>query len=161
MSQITIRPAKTYDTKLLAAFIHSLSDYERLSAECTVTPEILQETLFGPHPAAEAIIAEYDGNPEGFALFFSTFSTFLGTPGLYLEDLFVNQEMRGKGIGKALLLHLVKIAHERGYGRVEWAVLDWNEPSIEFYKKLGAKPMNEWTVYRLNKETISSLANKP
>ena len=157
MSQINIRPANVDDSALISDLIHRLAEYERMSDLCTITPEAIQEQLFGPHPAAEAIIGEIDGKPEGFAIFFHTFSTFLGKQGLYLEDLFVTPEHRGKGLGKALLLHLVEIAKERGYGRVEWAVLHWNEPAIGFYKKLGAKPMGEWQVYRLDEAAIESL----
>jgi GNAT superfamily N-acetyltransferase len=142
---------------LIAELIHSLAKYERMSDMCEITPEAITLHLFGPNPAAEALIAEYDGAPEGFALFFTTFSTFLGKPGLYLEDLFVKPDSRGLGIGKALLLHLVTLAQERNCGRVEWAVLNWNESAIGFYKKLGAKPMNEWAVYRLTEESISDL----
>ncbi len=157
MSSITIRHATPEDVALLAELIHSLAAYERMSDVCKTTPEALALHLFGTRPAAEALIAEYDGAPEGFALFFTTFSTFLGKPGIYLEDLFVKSDSRGLGIGKALLLHLVQLANERGCGRVEWAVLNWNESAIGFYKKLGAKPMTEWTVYRLSEDSISDL----
>jgi GNAT superfamily N-acetyltransferase len=160
MAGIIIRSATLRDVELLVRFICDLAHYERLSSECIVTPELLREHLFGAHPAAEAAIAEYDAKPVGFALFFTTFSTFKAKPNLYLEDLFVNPEARGKGIGKALLMHLVKIANERGYGRVEWAVLDWNEPAIGFYKKLGAVVMDDWHVFRLTEEVIANLSKE-
>ena len=118
----------------------------------------LKSTLFGKKPAAEVVIASFDGLPVGFALFFSSYSTFLGKPGLYLEDLFVQPKFRGKGIGKKLLIHLAKIAVDRNYGRFEWSVLDWNTPAIEFYESLGAKPMDGWTVYRIAGENLSNLA---
>ena len=159
MPDLSIRPATVEDCPLLVRLIESLADYERLREECRITPEALQEHLFGPKPAAEAVIGEIDGTPEGFALFFTSFSTFVGKPGLYLEDLFVNPDARGKGLGKSLLLHLVKLAKERGYGCVEWSVLDWNTPAIEFYKKLGAVPMEEWTVYRLNAARLAQLTD--
>src|SRR5207253_2058547 len=136
------------DTILLAELICSLAEYERLSDVCTITPEVLETHLFSKRPVAEAVIAELDGEAQGFALFFTTFSTFVGKPSLYLEDLFVKPDARGKGIGKSLLLHLVRLAKDRGYGRVEWAVLDWNEPAIQFYKKLGARPMEDWKIFR-------------
>ncbi|SRR5579883_485494 len=160
MPDILIRPATEQDAELLVQFIQDLARYERLSSECKVTSELIHEHLFGARPAAEAVIAEYNGQPEGFALFFTTFSTFVAKPSLYLEDLFVNPDMRGKGIGKALLLHLVDIAVERGYGRVEWAVLDWNQPAIDFYKNLGAKMMDDWTTCRLTEDVLQRLATQ-
>jgi len=160
MSQIGIRPTTERDVELLAQFILDLAVYEKLHSECIVTPELLREHLFGKRPVAEAMIAEYDGKPEGFALFFTTFSTFKAKPSIYLEDLFVNPDARGRGIGKALLMHLVQIAHERGYGRVEWAVLDWNEPAIGFYKKLGAVVMDDWHVFRLTEDVIANLTSE-
>jgi GNAT superfamily N-acetyltransferase len=144
-----IRPATEGDLSLVLSLIKDLAEYERMSHEVVATEESLRDWLFGEHAVAEALIAEYDGMPAGFALFFRNFSTFLGRPGIYLEDLFVRPEYRGKGIGKSLLLRLAQIARERGYGRVEWAVLDWNEPAIGFYRSLGARPMEEWTVFRL------------
>ncbi len=120
--------------------------------------ELLSKYLFGARPAAEVVFAYLDERPVGFALFFSSFSTFVGRPGIYLEDLFVDGDARGKGVGKVLLGHLAALAVQRGYGRVEWAVLDWNQPSIEFYRSLGATPMNEWTVYRLAGEPLQALA---
>ncbi len=158
MSPITIRPATAEDAPLISDLIHALAEYERMSDLCTIAPEQIREQLFGPHPAAEAIIAEYEGKPQGFAIYFTTFSTFIGRPGIYLEDLFVRPEHRGSGLGKALLLQLVEIAKQRNYGRVEWAVLHWNEDAIGFYKKLGAKPMDTWHIYRLDEEAIDNLA---
>ena len=154
---ITIRPAKRADAQLLVSFIEALAEYERLRSECVVTATMLEEQLFGARPAAEAIIGEIDGEPQGFALYFTSFSTFVGKPGIYLEDLFVKPEARGQGLGKALLLELVRIARSRDYGRVEWAVLDWNTPSIEFYKRLGAKTMADWKVMRLSAEDFDRL----
>ena len=157
MLPIAIRPATPADTILLAELICSLAEYERLSDVCTITPEVLETHLFSKRPVAEAVIAELDGEAQGFALFFTTFSTFVGKPSLYLEDLFVKPDARGKGIGKSLLLHLVRLAKDRGYGRVEWAVLDWNEPAIQFYKKLGARPMEDWKIFRLDETAMANL----
>ena len=162
MSDVRIRPATEADVPLIRAFIEALADYERLRHECRATHEALRETLFGAHPAAEVVIAELDEAgatvPAGFALFFRSYSTFLARPGLYLEDLFVNPEHRGLGVGKALLVHLARIAVDRGYGRFEWSVLDWNEPAIGFYRKLGAVPMEEWTVMRVTGDALTALA---
>lgn len=138
--------------------IRGLAEYEKLSHLVTATEDRIRETLFGPKPAAEILLAEWNKEWVGFALFFPNYSTFLGQPGLYLEDLYVKPHARGKGLGVALLTELAKIAVARGYGRVEWAVLDWNEPSIQFYKKLGATPMEEWTTYRLTGEALRNLA---
>ena len=146
---LSIRPADVEDVPLILNLIKGLAEYEKLSHEVVATEETLRLTLFGEHPAAEILIGEWDGTAAGFALFFHNYSTFLARPGIYLEDLFVWPEYRGRGIGKALLLRLVAIARQRGCGRVEWSVLDWNEPSIQFYKALGAKPMDEWTIFRL------------
>lgn len=159
---LTIRPAGPEDIDELLALIHELAVYEKAPEEAVATPALLHQALFGERPTAEAVIAdwngaEWDGKPAGFALFFHNFSTWLGKPGLYLEDLFVRENMRGKGIGKALLLHLTGIARERGCGRMEWSVLDWNTPAIDFYKSLGAKPMAEWTVYRLDAAALEGL----
>ena len=140
-------------------FIKKLADYEKLSHEVVATEDSLQAVLFGERRYAETVIAYEHNEPVGFALFFHNFSTFVGKPGIYLEDLFVDPEHRGKGYGKALLAHLAKLAQERNCGRLEWAVLNWNKPSIEFYESLGAKPMNEWTVYRLTGEALENLAN--
>ena len=153
-----IRPAGPDDVDELLELIHELAVYEKAPEEAVATPGLIHQALFGDHPTAEAVIAEWEGKPAGFALFFHNFSTWLGKPGLYLEDLFVRESMRGKGIGKALLLHLAGIARERGCGRMEWSVLDWNAPAIDFYKSLGAKPMTGWTVYRLDERALGKLA---
>jgi GNAT superfamily N-acetyltransferase len=155
----TIRFAGEDDVPVILRFIKGLAKYEKLTSEVTATEPLLRETLFGARRVAEVMIGDFQGEPVGFALFFHNFSTFLGRPGIYLEDLFVIPEMRGRGFGKALLIYLAKIAVERGCGRVEWAVLDWNEPSIQFYKNLGAVPMNEWTVFRLTGEALAAQAS--
>jgi len=156
---LIIRPAVAADVPLILCFIRELAEYEKLSDEAVGSEAELEKWLFGDRPVARALIAEYSGEPAGFALFFLNFSTFLAKPGIFLEDLYVRPAVRGKGIGKALLIELVKIAAAEGYGRVEWAVLDWNTPAIEFYKSLGAKPMTDWTIFRLNSAAINSLAN--
>jgi len=156
-NSLTIRPAGPEDIDELLALIHELAVYEKAPEEAVATPDLLHQALFGEHPTAQAVIAEWQGEPAGFALFFHNFSTWLGRPGLYLEDLFVREALRGKGIGKALLLHLAGIARDRGCGRMEWSVLDWNTPAIDFYKALGAQPMNEWTVYRLDAAALDRL----
>lgn len=148
-ARLSLRPAEEDDIGLIREFIQELADFERLSHEVVATEALLQRFLFGERPVAEAVIAEYDGTPAGFALFFYTFSTFLAKPGLYLEDLFVRPNLRSKGIGKALLRYVSDLAVERDCGRVEWSVLDWNHAAIRFYEKLGAAPMAEWSVYRL------------
>ena len=147
------------DALVILEMIKGLADYEKLSHVVVATEEQIRDTLFGAKPAAEVLLAESDGEWVGFALFFPTYSTFLAQPGLYLEDLFVKPHARGKGFGTALLRELAKIAVARGYGRVEWAVLDWNAPSIGFYKKLGAVPMDEWTTYRLTGSELLKLAD--
>jgi len=144
-----IRAATEGDVPLILQFIRDLAEYERLSDKVIATEERLRASLFGSPRFAEVIIAEEDAVPVGFALFFHNYSTFLAQPGIYLEDLFVKPEARGRGYGKALLMRLAELARERGCGRVEWAVLNWNQPSIDFYKALGAVPMDEWTVFRL------------
>ena len=149
---LVIRPATENDSVLLLNFISQLAMYEKLSSDVIATEESIKKYLFGEKKYAESLIAEYDKKPIGFALYFYNFSTFLSLPGIYLEDLFVETDFRGKGVGKSLLLELVRIAKEKGFGRVEWAVLDWNSPSINFYKTLGAKPNDEWTVYRLKSD---------
>ena len=154
-----IRPAKVADVPVILELIRALATYERAPNEVTATEKGLTEVLFGEKPAAEILLAFENETAVGFAVFFHNFSTWLGRPGLYLEDLFVRPEDRGKGYGRALLIHLAKIARDRGYGRMEWAVLNWNEPAIEFYRKLGAKPMDEWTVFRLTREGIAKLAD--
>jgi GNAT superfamily N-acetyltransferase len=147
---LTFRYASEKDTPLILSFIKELAEYEKLLDKVTVTEDILKKNLFGQRKYAEVIFAEVDAKPVGQALFFYNFSTFLGKPGIYLEDLYVKPEFRGKGIGKALLYKVIEIAKKRDCGRVEWVVLNWNKPAIEFYKKLGAKEMNNWLVYRLN-----------
>src|SRR5438270_3681192 len=153
-----IRPATVADVSVILELIRNLATYERAPNEVTATEQGLTEVLFGEKPAAEVLLAFENETAVGFAVFFHNFSTWLGRPGLYLEDLFVRPEDRGKGYGRALLIDLAKIARERGCGRMEWAVLDWNEPAIKFYRKLGAKPMDEWTVFRLTRDGISKLA---
>jgi GNAT superfamily N-acetyltransferase len=153
-----IRDANPDDVHLIAELIRALADYERLAHEVVLDEEELRAHLFGKRPYAEVVLAEDDGEVVGFALFFHNYSTFLGQPGIYLEDLFVRPKHRGEGHGKALLAHLAKLAVERGCGRLEWSVLDWNEPSIAFYRSLGARPLDEWTVYRLDREALRVLA---
>jgi GNAT superfamily N-acetyltransferase len=152
-----LRSAQVEDVPQILAFILELAEYERLAHTVTATEDLLRQSLFGPKPAAEAIIAAVDGADVGWALFFTNFSTFNGLPGLYIEDLYVKPELRGQGIGKALLKRVAMLAVERGCGRVEWAVLDWNEPSIQFYKSLGAAPLDEWTMFRLTGESLQRL----
>ncbi len=155
---MTIRSAKPEDVPTILQLIRDLATYERAPHEVTATEEQLTEVLFGQRPAAEVILALDGDVPVGFAVFFHNFSTWLGQPGVYLEDLFVKPQERGKGYGRALLVHLAKIARDRGCGRMEWAVLDWNEPAIQFYRALGANPMDEWTVFRLTRDGIIKLA---
>ena len=154
-----IRSACVEDVPIILELIRDLATYERAPDEVTATEEQLVAVLFGKRPAAEVLLA-FEGKLQvGFAVFFHNFSTWLGRPGLYLEDLFVKPEKRGKGYGRALLVELAKIARDRGCGRMEWAVLNWNDPAIQFYRKLGAKPMDEWTVFRLTRDGIAKLAN--
>lgn len=160
MPDCTIKSATIDDVPVILSFIKKLADYEKLSHLVTTTEDGLRETLFGARPYAETLIAYHQDQPVGFALFFHNFSTFLGKPGIYLEDLFVDVEQRGKGFGKALLAHLAKLTQERDCGRLEWSVLNWNEPSIKFYESLGAVPMNEWTVYRMTGEALEKLASE-
>lgn len=155
---LSIRPAARADLPLIAQFIRDLADYERLAHEVRFDEAVLAEKLFGPRPYAEVLIGEIGGVPQGFALFFHNFSTFEGKPGVYLEDLFVRPEARGSGLGKALLKRLAALAVERDCARLEWSVLDWNEPAIRFYKSLGAKAMDEWTVYRADRAALIDLA---
>jgi len=154
-----IRPASEDDVPIILSFIKELAEYERLSHEVIATEDTLRECLFGERRFAEVVIGYYGNDPVGFALFFYNFSTFLSKPGIYLEDLYVKPEFRRRGYGRALLLYLARLAKERGCGRFEWSALDWNEPAINFYKNLGAVPMDEWTVYRVTGETLSRLAN--
>ena len=154
---ISIRFARPEDTETILQFIHALAEYEDLANEVVATPELLREWIFEKQKA-EVLFAELDGTPVGFALFFHNFSTFLGRAGIYLEDLYVKPEYRGRGYGKGLLKQLTKIALERGCGRLEWWCLDWNQPSIDFYLSLGAEPMKDWTVYRIAGDTLTELA---
>jgi GNAT superfamily N-acetyltransferase len=154
----TIQPAQLSDVPVILQLIQDLATYERAPDDVSATEEQLRRVLFSDKPSAEVLIAREGEAPVGFAVYFHNFSTWLGRPGLYLEDLFVKPEKRGKGYGRALLQRLARIAHERGCGRMEWAVLDWNDPAIQFYKKLGAKPMEEWTVFRLTGDGITQLA---
>lgn len=156
---LNVRPAKPTDTALIFALIRELAEYEKLAHAVVATEAQLRENLFGATPQAEVVIAEWNGEPAGFALFFHNFSTFVGKRGLYLEDLFVRPALRGKGIGKALLQHLARIAIERDCGRFEWAVLDWNAPARDFYVSLGAKPVPEWDIFRVTGEALEQLAN--
>jgi GNAT superfamily N-acetyltransferase len=155
-----IRPATAADVPAIADLIRGLAHYEKLEQEVTMTEELLAKNLFGPHRFAETLLAEEAGQPIGFALFFHNFSTFLGLPGIYLEDLFVVPEHRSRGVGRELLRELARIAVERGCGRLEWAVLDWNQDAIGFYERLGARPNSDWTVYRLAGEALTELGGE-
>ena len=157
---LQIRAARKTDVPLIARLIRDLARYEKLEHEVTMTEEKVDRALFGKRPYAETLIAEEDEEALGFALFFHNFSTFLAQPGLYLEDLYVVPAARGKGVGRALLERLAQIAIERECGRLEWAVLNWNQDAIRFYERLGAKPNSEWTVYRLAGEHLRALARK-
>jgi GNAT superfamily N-acetyltransferase len=154
---IDIRPARPADAPLLLQLIRGLAAYEKLSDQVTATEADLTETLFGPRPAAESVIAELDGAPAGFAIFFASYSTFLARPGIYLEDLFVQPELRRRGVGRALFTHVARLAVRRNCGRFEWSVLDWNAPAIAFYRSLGAVPLDDWTVFRLTGEALRRL----
>jgi GNAT superfamily N-acetyltransferase len=158
MSAITLRTACAQDVPAILDFIRALAQYEHLEAEVVATEESLRRTLFGTHPYAEVVLACEDEKPLAFALFFHNYSTFRGAPGLYLEDLFVLPEARRRGIGRLLLTWLARTAVERGCARLEWAVLDWNEPAIRFYRSLGAIPMHEWTVFRVTGDALTALA---
>lgn len=155
---LTLRAATRGDVPLIRTLIEGLAEYERLRHECIATDAQLESTLFGERPYAEVVIAEWNGDAAGFALFFHNYSTFLARPGIYLEDLFVQPAFRGKGIGKALLIHLAQLAVARNCGRLEWSVLDWNVDAIGFYTKLGARPNDEWTVYRVAGDALTHLA---
>jgi GNAT superfamily N-acetyltransferase len=159
-SNFTIVRATEKDIPLLLFLIRELARYERMSQAVEATEDKLRLCLFGERPYAEAVLGYCGDAPAGFALFFHSVSTFLGLPGLYLEDLYVVSEYRGRGLGRALLAHLARLAVERGCGRLEWSVLDWNEPAIGFYKKLGAVPMDEWTVDRMTGESLRRLAGR-
>jgi len=158
--EVSIRFASIEDIPVILSLIKGIAEYEKLSHEVIATEEILRNSLFGNRRVAEVLIADYRNDAAGFALFFHNFSTFVGKAGIYLEDLFVKPELRGKGIGKLLLTYLGKIALERDCGRIEWSVLDWNEPAIKFYEKLGAVPMDGWTVFRVTEEKIPLLADQ-
>lgn len=158
-ADVEIRPARPAEAPLVLALIRELADYERLAHEVTATAEDVSRALFGERPDAEALLAFHDGEPIGFALFFHNYSTFVGRRGLYLEDLFVRPAARGLGVGQALLRRLAAVALERNCGRLEWAVLDWNESAIGFYRSLGAQAMDAWTVYRLDGANLAALAD--
>lgn len=153
-----IRQAQESDVPVILSLINKLADYERLSHEVVATEEILRETLFGGRRTAEAAIGYFEGRPVGFVLFFHNYSTFLGRPGIYIEDLFVEEKFRLRGFGSALLRYVAALATARNCGRLEWSVLDWNEPAIRFYRKLGAVAMSEWTVHRIAGEALKKLA---
>jgi GNAT superfamily N-acetyltransferase len=157
---LKIRPATPADAATIAGLVRELADYEKLLHEAKGTPADFQRELESPNPVIRVLIAEWDGEPAGFALFFFNFSTFVARPGLYLEDLFVRPALRSHGIGRALLRELARIARARNCGRMEWAVLDWNEPALKFYKSLGARPMTEWIVHRLTATEIDRLAEE-
>lgn len=156
---LVIRPVTPDDMETVANLVRELAIYEKLEEHAKATPEDFRRNLFGPRPAAEAALAELGGEAVGFSLWFTTFSSFRGQPGIYLEDVFVRPQYRGRGIGKALLVMLARLAVERGCGRLEWSVLNWNEPAIGFYRSLGARPMDEWTVYRLDDEPLRRLGS--
>jgi GNAT superfamily N-acetyltransferase len=158
---IEVRPATARDVPTIFGFIRELADYEKLSHAVVATEPLLRQHLFGPNPAAEVLIGLLDGVPVGFALFFRSFSTFVGRPGIYLEDIYVQPHCRGAGVGTALLKAVARLAAERNCGRLEWSVLDWNTPSINFYKKLGAVPMDEWTMFRVSGEALERLGLSP
>lgn len=159
MSDVAIRAAARDDVPVILALIRALAEYEKLLDQVVATEDALAASLFGERPYAEALIARCDGRDVGLALFFHNYSTFLGRPGIYLEDLFVMPEVRGRGIGRALLARVAQIAVARDCGRLEWAVLDWNRPAIDFYRHIGARPLDEWTVNRLTGEALQALAN--
>ena len=160
MGDFGIQPATERDVPVILHLIKALADYERLSDKVVATEEKLRASLFGPRPAAEVVIARAGDQPAGFAVFFPTYSTFLAQPGLSLEDLFVEPRWRGRGCGRMLLVHLARLAAARGCGRLEWSVLDWNEPALRFYRSLGAAPVEGWTVYRLTGDALSRLAER-
>ncbi len=153
-----IAAASADDAPLILALVRELAEYEKLADQVSATEDALRESLFGERPAAEVLIARVDGEPAGFALFFGSYSTFLARPGIYLEDLFVRPAFRGLGIGRALLIEVAALAVSRRCGRVEWSVLDWNEPAIGFYRRLGARPLDDWTMFRLVGPALDALA---
>jgi GNAT superfamily N-acetyltransferase len=154
-----IEPATEHDLSLILRFIRELAAYEKLTHEVTATEEILRTSLFGARPAAEVVIGHADSEPAGFAVYFQTFSTFLGRPGVYLEDLYVSPAWRGRGLGRRLLAHVAGVAGDRGYGRMEWSVLNWNDLALDVYRKIGARPMDDWTVQRLTGDALRDLAS--
>lgn len=158
INNFTIRPATVGDAPVILSLIKGLAEYEKLSHEVVATEELLRDTLFGARPVAEVFLGEFEGEPVSFALFFHNYSTFLGRPGIYLEDLFVKPEMRRRGFGKVMLAYVANLAKQRQCGRLEWSVLDWNEPALKFYKSIGAAPMDQWTVHRVTGEGINRLA---
>ena len=158
MDDLRILPARSEDVPIILSLIRALGEYERLSHEVVATEDGLRAWLFGERPAAEVVLASVNDTVVGFALFFHNFSTFLGRPGLYLEDLFVKPEWRGRGIGQRLLVHLASLAVERGCGRMEWTVLDWNEPALRFYERMGARVMQEWKLCRLTGDSLTHVA---
>lgn len=160
-ASLTLRPAVESDVPDILRCIRGLAEYERLADACIATEALLRESLFGPSPSAEVVLVTIGDDTAGFALWFRSFSTFLARPGIYLEDLFVFPAFRGRGIGRRLLAHLAQIALERGYGRVEWAVLDWNVDAIRFYESLGAVPMSDWTTYRVTGDALVALGAAP
>ncbi len=159
-NELVIRKANVSDVPLILSLIREIAEYEKLLHEVIATEDDIKENLFGEKSYAEVLIAEYENEPAGQALFFHNFSTFIGRPGIYLEDLFVRPKFRGKGIGKALLLELIKLAKERNCGRVEWCVLDWNEPAINFYKNLGAVSMDEWSLFRVTEDKFEKILSQ-
>ena len=159
-SPITIAPATPHDVPTILSFIRELAAYEKLLDRVSATEDLLRRSLFGPRPYAEVFVARLDTRPVGYALFFHSYSTFLARPGIYLEDIYVTPAARGRGAGKALLREVTRVARDRGCGRVEWSVLDWNKPSIDFYLSLGAVPMDEWTMYRMDEAAIARLAGQ-
>lgn len=160
LQDFVIREASAEDCGLILSFIKELAEYEKLSNEVVATAESLKETLFGSKAYAEVLIGEFAGAAVGYALFFHNFSTFTGRPGIYLEDIYVTPQMRGKGFGKCLLAYIAKLAVERNCTRVEWSVLDWNKPSIQFYRSIGAMPMDGWTVQRLHEDALHEFASQ-
>jgi GNAT superfamily N-acetyltransferase len=155
---LSLRPATLEDVPLVLTFIRELAEYEQLAQAVSATEALLRETIFGAEATVEVVLAFYEEQPAGFAVFFPNFSTFLGRPGLYLEDLYIRPQLRGFGIGRALLTHLAQLAQARGYGRMEWAALDWNTPAIDFYQHLGAVALADWTGFRLTGEALAQLA---
>jgi GNAT superfamily N-acetyltransferase len=158
VDDLVIRSATAEDVPEILRFIRELAKYERLADRVVASEDDLRTSLFSPQPAAHVVIADYREEPAGFALYFQNYSTFLAKPGIYLEDLFVRPHMRGKGIGRALLVHLARLVRDRGFGRLEWAVLDWNEPAIGFYRRLGAVPLDDWVGFRLAGKALDDLA---